>query len=94
MGSDGAGAALTGAALAAAAGPEEKEQRGGCRESGPGRNPASCSSSRHFPVIFPHSPCSPGRRSPRLPLPLREGPETAAAPAPGRPHHGRARNIQ
>lgn len=89
MGADGAGAALTGAALAAA-GPEEREHRGGCRESGPGRNTVSCSSARQFPRCLPELLLF-ARTAPvpvaGPPLPLRDGPE--AAPAPGRPHRGR-----
>lgn len=97
MGTDGAGAALTRAALAATAGPEEREHRGVCRESGPGRNPASCSSARRCPRCFPaplffarSAPAPSGPRLPRPPLPPREGP---AAARPATPATWRSRSF-
>lgn len=97
MGTDGAGAALTRVALAATAGPEEREHRGVCRESGPGRNPASCSSARRCPRCFPaplffarSAPAPSGPRLPRPPLPPREGP---AAARPATPATWRSRSF-
>lgn len=92
-----AGAALTGAALAAATGPEEREHRGGCRESGSGRagTPSPVVPPGSLPVVFPHRRSLPTPpRLPRPPLPPRGGPEAAAAPAPGGPRRGRARSPQ